>query len=148
MVNKKGYIRTLEAIIAIVLVFIFIISILPKEEKISVTPKDIDLTAEGILNEIQNNKDYRNYVIGMDLTDGKCGEKDCYTEVNADIKNGIIPITIDYILAVCDISQNTVPCYPDINTIEFPKTDIYPRSILITEVNTKRVVKLFLWRKA
>ena len=70
MVNKKGYIRTLEAIIAIVLIFAVIITILPKKEITEKTPDDIDLTAKSILNEIQNNNLFRDYAIKMDISTG------------------------------------------------------------------------------
>src|SRR3989344_6033495 len=86
MVNKKGYIRTLEAIIAIVLIFAVIITILPKKEIAEKTPEDIDLTAKSILNEIQNNNLFRDYAIKMDIltgvyTDPITGEVESYIEL-------------------------------------------------------------------
>ena len=137
--DKKGYIRTLEAVIAIVLTFIFILSILPQREKEEIIPKDIELTAEQILNEIQTNKIYRDKVFSVDLTSN---DGVIYNEIKTFI-NGIIPITIGYDLIICGST-----CYPvDSTKLNLPPLNIYTKSILITEeVGGERVGKLFLWR--
>lgn len=146
MVDKKGYIRTLEAIIAMILIFIFILSILPTKEDKQKTPDDIDVTARNILNEIQNNQIYRNYVINMDLTNGKVGNDDVYGALKNFIESpNTKPIAIGYELMICDISANTANCFPTQNTLIIPKINIYTKSILIED---NRLVKLYLWRKA
>lgn len=149
MVNKKGYIRTLEAIIAMILIFIFILSILPPKGNEQKTPDDIDITARNVLNEIQNNNLYRDYVINMILTEPDSG-KDSRDDSNSydNIKNFInptVPIAIGYELMICDIGQTTVPCYKKQEDLNLPKTNIYTKNILI---ENNRLVKLFLWRKA
>ena len=154
MVNKKGYIRTLEAIIAIVLIFAVIITILPKKEIAEKTPEDIDLTAKSILNEIQNNNLFRDYAIKMDIsngiyTDALLVEVKAYTELK-NFVDSTMPIAIGYELMICEISGG---CYPLLDSIVLPKKSIYTKSVLINNNNVinsnseDRIVKLFLWRK-
>lgn len=154
MVNKKGYIRTLEAIIAIVIILVFVLSILPQKEKESQTPKDIDLTANQILSEIQNNNKLRSDVISATTI--------CLNYCN--LKNFIksnLPITVGFELLVCD-SNNCYKCEDSneecnaggniipISTSEAitEKASVYAKSIIIKESGEDRTVKLFLWRKA
>ncbi len=63
--TKKGYIRTLEAILAILIIFVFIFSVLPQEEEnVSVQqPAEIRLLHQSMLREIQNNQAFRDDVL-------------------------------------------------------------------------------------
>src|SRR3989344_6917374 len=105
MVNKKGYIRTLEVVIAIILILIFIFSVLPKKQtEESKTPREIDLTSDRILNEVQNNGKFRGCVIEdvpPNTPDKKSAEQ-CINEFITD--NNLIPQTLDYKVKVCDTS--------------------------------------------
>ena len=62
--NKKGFLRILEAIIAIIIVFTTVILIIPKVEKNTgkISP-DLELTANAILKEVQNNDQLRKCVL-------------------------------------------------------------------------------------
>ncbi len=69
VMNKKGYLRILEAIIAIIIVFTAVILVLPKTEKnTGKIPPDLELTANAILKEIQNNNEFRKCVLGGRVT--------------------------------------------------------------------------------
>lgn len=58
--NKKGYIRTIEAILAILVVFAFVVTILPKKTtEIAKAPPELDSTMKSILEEAQNNEEFR-----------------------------------------------------------------------------------------
>ncbi len=65
--TKKGYIRTLEAILAILIIFVFIFSVLPQEEEsVPVQPAEIRLLHQSILREIQNKQAFRDDVLNSD----------------------------------------------------------------------------------
>ena len=64
VMNKKGFLKILESIIAIVIVLGFVISIMPvKQKQTSKIPPDLDQTTDTILKEIQNNPILRQCVI-------------------------------------------------------------------------------------
>jgi len=156
MVNKKGYIRTLEAVIAIILILIFIFSVLPKKQTEELkTPREIDLTSDRILNEVQNNEEFRGCVIDdLDPSSLLLGQKSAEQCINTFITdNNLIPQTLDYKVKVCDTSITDTTAYnfcgepPLVGTED--KT-VYVKSIILsgtlTELKTKRV-KLYIWRK-
>ncbi len=65
MVNKRGFLRILEAIIAIIIVLGFVISIMPdKVQNTGKIPPDLEQTTESILKEVQGNPSYRECVLG------------------------------------------------------------------------------------
>jgi len=157
--NKKAYIRTLEAIIAIVIIFIFILSILPKEQKIEGFPKEIDLTGNKVLDEIQNDKTIRKAVFSVSGKDNGCsieGEGNDYNEVKSFAEE-VIPETIGFEMMIC----NENSCFycgegrtttQEITTSEilekYELVNIYPKSAMMTDENGDiRIVKLFLWRR-
>ena len=64
VMNKKGFLKILEAIVAIVIVLGFVISIMPLKSKENAKfPPDLDQTLTSILKEIQNNPKFRQCVI-------------------------------------------------------------------------------------
>ena len=63
--NKKGFLRILEAILAIVIVLGFVISIIPSQVKDnSKFPPDLDQTIDSIFKEMQGNPKFRECVLG------------------------------------------------------------------------------------
>jgi len=156
MVNKKGYIRTLEAVIAIILILIFIFSVLPKKQTEELkTPREIDLTSDGILNEVQNNEEFRGCVIAdLNPNNLQLGEKSAEQCINEFITtNNLISQTLDYNVKVCDTStsdQNAYNFCGEPNLIGAEDKTVYVKSIILsgtlTELKTKRV-KLYIWRK-
>ena len=61
--DKKAYIRTMEAILAIIIIFIFIFTILPRQEQQDIEPRETRLLRESILNEIGRNETFRQQVL-------------------------------------------------------------------------------------
>lgn len=55
MVDKKGFVHTIEAVIAIVIVLIFIFTALPRESQEQRVPDNIKLIQEKVLYEINSN---------------------------------------------------------------------------------------------
>ena len=67
MVNKKGYMKILEAVIAIVilLLFVTVLAIQNKEDTPKV-PQDISLLQDAIVNSIKEDEDIRDCVLSID----------------------------------------------------------------------------------
>ncbi len=160
MVNKKGYIRTLEAVIAIILILIFIFSVLPKKQIEDLkTPREIDLTSDRILNEVQNNEEFRGCVIVDEDTapSGVIVGEDCIKNF-IDSNNLISQQTMGYKVLVCDpiatlFTSKNYCNEPDLQ--EAKDKAIYTKSLLLSStllspaiapLNPK-LVKLYIWRK-
>lgn len=64
MVNKKGYLRTLEAVVAVLIIFGFMLFIFPKTERIEgQMPLELERMANAMLEEIENNDQFRKCVL-------------------------------------------------------------------------------------
>ncbi|HZX12676.1 MAG TPA: hypothetical protein VFE88_04440 [Candidatus Nanoarchaeia archaeon] len=64
VISKKGFIRILEAIIAIVLVFGYLVTILPKAPKSTgEVPPELDNTLKAVLKRVQNDPAFREDVL-------------------------------------------------------------------------------------
>ena len=69
VMNKKGFLKILEAIIAIVIVLAFVISIIPVRQKDnSKLPPDLEQTTNAILHQVQNKPEFRSCVFGGSAT--------------------------------------------------------------------------------
>lgn len=67
--NKKGFLKILEAIIAIVIVFSFVIAVLPERPSLQATlPPDLEQTTNAILKQMQENSEFRQCVFGGSTT--------------------------------------------------------------------------------
>ncbi|MBT4835617.1 hypothetical protein HON86_03310 [Candidatus Woesearchaeota archaeon] len=125
MVNKRGYIQTLEAVVAILIllsVILFSISLRGVDEPR--VPEDIALLQKNILGQVQNNQEYRDCVFYVDTCSGFSSLFD------------LIPETIDKNYTVDDSV--------------FIKTDVnlYVDSVIIVnETNSAKTFTLYLWRK-
>lgn len=139
MVNKKGYIRTLEAIIAMVLLFLFILTVLPKPET-PVEPKNVDYIEESILLEIESNDVLRqevlNYVPGSQTPNLNSFVEDTTKRLPFDhaflIKNaGNYPSQEDLEILIPSVSDR----------------NLYLRTKIIGSGTTSKVIYLYLWEK-
>lgn len=165
MVNKKGYIKTIEAVIAIVLILVFIVSIWPKSQDIEIkTPRDISLTLDRTLNEFQYNNEYRECIIEMnipnnglrlvDIPDSSDEDlKDCYNSLNTFIDD-VIPQAMLYSLSICSVGNNNDCIPPDIEIMVLPKKEnIYTKGVFISTTpedtdSDSKTIKIYIWRKA
>ncbi len=146
MINKKinikdkhGWIRIVEAMVAILLIAGFLTLIIenyPNGER-DLTDK-IYLTENIILREIELNSTYRNYVLSVDSSVD-------FENFNSNLKNQIINRTPEYLECegkICDFEYDSA-C--NINSV---KEEIYARSILIAANSTKyepKILKIFCW---
>src|SRR3989344_2311504 len=154
MVNKKGFVHTIEAVIAIVILLIFIFTALPGEKIEQTTPDNIKLIQEKITSEIESNTSLRNSILLYPFPSQllppnlETLEQNRYRQqLTSFIKNAINLQTINFDYTVCD-AQNT-NCAPDflnpVNAdlyVQLPNKDIYAKSIMIANATAQRVFRL------
>jgi hypothetical protein len=123
MVNKKGYIQTLEAVIAIlILLSVILFSISLRGGDNPSVPEDISLLQNNILSQVQSN--YRDCVFDESL---------CSNFVN--LLNEV-PVTVGSNYSI----DGALFVKPDV--------DLYVDSIIIVnETNSVKTFTLYLWRK-
>jgi len=135
--NKKGWIRIVEALVAILLIVGFLTLIINKGEQKSNLNSRIGLSENSILREIQINSTYRNYILG---TSGTVEFEDLDSNLNAQI----ISRTPEYLNCVGQICEFDNDC----DYVENSGKDIYGKSVFIganSEVYSPKQLKLFCW---
>lgn len=134
---KKGYLRTIEAVIAVVLIFIFLISVMPRQKNTITTPEEIETLQDKIAGEVENNPELRNYVLTGD-----------YTSLESFIKEKIPADRMDFNFNICDFNSNLVVCSPTNEDLGLPTNkDVYARSIMISSSTSRKIFRLFIWYK-
>lgn len=130
---KKAYLITLEAIIAIVILYIFMTYALSRqiEKPKTAIPQDIKLSQDVILSQIETNDFYRN-----------CALKEDYgcidSMMSSSIKGGLL-----YNFTICH--TQTCPVF----LLQEPK-DVYTKSLIISTNNTYyniTLVTIHLWSR-
>ncbi|MBU2589545.1 MAG: hypothetical protein KKB39_02160 [Nanoarchaeota archaeon] len=142
MVNKKGYLKTLEAVLAIVIILLFTFSVTPKPEADLSVPQNIKTTQGFILSEIENNNTLRSYIVNSD--DSDIAYNLAYRNVDSLI-NLNMPGGYGYTFGICDMSS----CISNITSLAL-ETSIYSQDILIATDGIKqnpKVVRLWMWRQ-
>ena len=151
-IDKKGFIRTLEAVIAIILLLglvLYTYNINPKTR--IKTPLIIESTNNFIINEFLNNEEYRYCFSNTDL-EGTCdfsltnpsvikiNNKNC----NDIIKNFVtkaLPPGYSYACEVCKTSKSC-------SNVNSPKEkSVYPKSGLIYSAvkSEGRIIRIYLY---
>jgi len=153
MVNKKAYLKTLEAVMAIAIFLIFLVTALVVNqpwENDSTIPDDIKLIQDTVLNKIETDESIRSCLVNnwenseeaLDI----CLEQQ-YVGIDA-----LIPDTLHYAHDLC--GEPTCPIDENIFFDEdenYDKKTIYADSLIIQhpkdDGNSQIVVyRLFLWR--
>lgn len=138
--NNKGYMKTLEAVFAIVVFLIAVFGILSmQQEKSESKPQDIELIQDTILNEIEHSQLYRDEIINSIPPDYDTPLIDNF------ILDSMPQYRLDFETFVCE----------DINTCIFPTMSaekVYADSMIIKEKDINGIDKtmlfvLYLWRK-
>ena len=136
--NNRGWIRILEATIAVLMVTGILIVVYSRHNDTNPSPEDyIYSLQKQILKDISSRSDLRNYVLteNTNLLDNYVDKK--------------IPKTLNYSLKVCNLTNPPTPCKLD--AAEFIATkddDIYVEEVIISadfEIYDPKVVKLFVW---
>lgn len=137
---KKAYLRTLEVVIAIVLVIGFIILTAPKQQKSQETPSIIKESRKFIFNEVLSNEELRSLIIQYE--GNKCSDLDDSNKLKILIKDNT---PVNYIYE-CEICSAQTSC----TELDLPLKNIYADSISIadpaapTQLN---IFRLYFWEK-
>tara|TARA_Y100000310_G_scaffold335536_1_gene417807 strand:- start:578 stop:988 length:411 start_codon:yes stop_codon:yes gene_type:complete len=134
MVNKKAYLKTLEAVIAIILFLSFISAALllnkppEKQEK----PQDIELLQDYIFNKLETEPELRQCLIDNNTI--------CISGV---INSSLHTQKLDYDFEICNLDPDQ--CIYNI-VLNETKT-IYADSLIIQEGNNSAIIRLYIWKK-
>ena len=156
--NKKAYVKTIEAIIAIVIILIFIYSVMPRDRVQEPTvPGNIELLQKTITNEIENNKIYRDEILKENVKEENLLNKidppeqnSLFPDLNLLMTKTLTSSMYGYQGLICEEGCNIPEDLPDGKTV-------YSKSILIAEslpseptlptgVNTK-IFYFYIWYK-
>ena len=143
--NKKGFIRTLEAVVSIILIFTFIYFILPKQIAIETEiPENVQLSQKFVLEEILYNSAFRSCVFGTPVNTLLNGVN-CKDINLCDIDSFIrqeIPVSYDY---ACEVCNQVATCIGE--DIPFDK-NVYANSIfLVKDPSTPKVLRIYVWER-
>ena len=132
MVNKKGFIRTLEAVIAVVVVLTFIyVVILKAETPTGEVPFNIRDTQKFIFEEIALNDAHRNCIVSS--SSGPC----LCTGINQLIE-GNKPAGYNYACEICNKAQSCA-------NLDIPlDKSVYTDSIFIGKDKFK-ILRVYFW---
>ncbi len=154
MVGKKGFIRTMEAVIAILLVLGFLLYILPRTPVLaeSSIPEGIESARSFILMEFLTNKKIRECVNsvsiapiagsnGFDCLKAPYANSDCVSIIEEFLDRHLVP-GFEY---HCEVCNKVGPCtgLPS-KTIE---KSVYPGAIFIYFSDNVKYVRVYFWRK-
>ena len=134
MVDKKGYMKTLEAVFAVILLLIVAISIVSiNKYEVDNVPHEIILLQDTILESIQGNETLREYVYNYNLDEGI--KEDLLFFVDSKIDSNRIAYSIIICEGiVCEVSEDKFE-------------DVYADSLILhqEETNLNYLVRLYLW---
>jgi len=127
MMNKKGYMRTLEAFTAIIMTFVFVIFVIPQFEGNEVRREAIDIMTTAIKDDA-----FRNCVLTSDITTAE----NCTSEVIADF----MPETYEFKIEISNTREFQATGLPD--------KRVFAESAMISGNMTTyspRFVRLYYW---
>ncbi len=144
MVNKKGYIKTLEAVIAIIIIIMVGYILIPRPtEPTPEVPPVVKGVQKVIAQSIQFNEQIRNNLTAQTLP--KTGLP--YDLLKKDVNDTIAknsPLGYDYACAIC---SNPGTCLADYLPLE---KSIYMIDVLIAsgeKQQNPRIVRIWFWKK-
>ncbi len=106
VMNKKGFLKILEAIISIIIVFSFIIAVIPVSRDTGSVPDDLQLTMDAIIKQAQNDNHFRKCVLGGSIEVGS-ETKHGAECINEFIKKNSPPLfPWGHGIRLCSINQN------------------------------------------
>jgi hypothetical protein len=136
MVNKKGYIKTIEAVIAILIILGFIYVVTPKQNlPKETTPQNIESAEDFIINQVLYNSTYRDCVIN-----------DNRLCIDNFIKKNT-PFGCYYQFEMCNTSTS---CLQELGIVLPIDKSIYSKNVLISQENNQikpKVFRVYMWEK-
>lgn len=157
MVGKKGFIRTLEAVIAILLVLGFILYILPRKQVLveSTIPEGLESSRNYILMEFLTNKEIRRCIGSVGTLEkkpsGSCTDSDIFglQDCASKIEELLGKHTIPGFKYHCEICTEIAPC-TDLYKIDsnIIKRSVYPGAVFIyLSSGNAKYVRVYFWRE-
>ncbi len=152
MKNKKGFIHTLEAVIAILLLLSVIYIVVPKPQPESVTPEKIDQSYKAIFSEISVNNTFRECLMQQVSGTGAINnvtEFNLFTEINPyepclnNINDYVQDLKPRGYVCLAEICLTSASCTA--NTLPAEAT-IYAESIMLAS-KTSKVFRIYFWEK-
>ncbi len=155
MVSKKGYLRTIEALISVIALLAILVIIVPKEQAEKKVPDIVISNHNYFLNLIINSQEYRGCFLSGNLGRNKCPDPimceecgqigdnvDCDTKIDNALK-AIESAGFKTKCLVCQTTPTDRSCLFKNEAFTFPDTDIYVDSALVTDGTNERLVRLF-----
>lgn len=139
--DKKGFVRTLEAVIAILLLLGLVLYILPeKEAPTGEVPAAVELAQQYVLNEVALNKVHRDCVLRTYAGyEGKC-ESGCLGTLKQFVEQQA-PVGFT---AACEVCDSALSCA----TFNFPlDKSVYTDSIFLTRDQTSKILRVYFYER-
>ena len=147
MVNKKGYVKTLEAVIAIVGILIFTFGVMPREiPNPNQVPFIVENAQDYIIETLQDSP-YREFIINITESGGDL-DKTSYTFISANdsITNLIrsnLPPTYNYEFKIC-LTTTCLAGNPPLGV------SVYGDDVMVAGINSDseskaRIVRVWFW---
>ena len=142
MVNKRGFLKIIEATIAILIIFVSLV-FLSAQRKIPESA-DVGSVIPSLMEEIARNLTFRESL--ADGEDEEILERDIELSLKDKLKNPIINISVE----ICNATVTEV-CYlnpyPDTEQDIFSSERVISGSVKNKTIEPKKV-KVFMWRNA
>lgn len=152
MVSKKGYLRTIEALISVIALLAVMLIIIPREAPEKQTPEIITTSHNYFLETLINSPSHRDCILKTSFNKNcngvlcvECKDVDCLVNTNNLIDNLLTTAEAPGFTTkciICKTNPNDRSCLLP-QDVTLPDTDIYVDSTLITNGNDERLVRLF-----
>ncbi len=155
MVNKNGYLRTIEALISVIALLAVLLVIMPKEQIEKKVPDIVTSSHNYFLDLVINSKEERNCILNGNLKAIKCpsqieceecGQIGNTIECNTKLDNALKIVEAAGFTTkclVCKTKPTDRSCFFKDSEVKFPDTDIYVNSVLVIDGDNERLVRLF-----
>lgn len=140
--SKKGFAKTVEAALAVIIVLMFIYYVVPRqapEETALRMPENVKTAQSFILQEISTQEHLRKCALYA-ATTGKCEDIPCQTIVSLISSN-----TPAGYSSACEICATANTCAQNLNL----PTDVslYTDSVFLSERTASKVVRIYFWKQ-
>ncbi len=145
MMNKKGYIKTLEAVIAIVIILIFTFAVTPKPVPSYRLPSSIENAQDYILEEVGRDAAIRTLIMNTNLENPESAPSiAAYTAISLVVENNL-PTGYSYAVGICGESA----CASNSTPIAEGRSIYTAESMIASDgiADTPRIVRIWMWRK-
>jgi len=132
--GKKGYIRTLESVIAIILILLFVYQIIPKTTPSAAqVPLQVEDAQNYIIKEININDELRSCIL--------TNKENCELLPSLIQKN--IPAGYDYFYLICDQTSNCLG-----ENIPLDKSVYVKDTFISAGMQKPQIFRIFTWEAA